>query len=129
MQHPHKNYATLVPIQIRVYDDRIMVVILFGWDFIEAWGRGIQKIKDSCIWAGNGIPEYKAKREDITVTLIVFYLFPKAVHILKLIYKEICLFYIDFWILRFRVCHSLNIKYDYLMMKIFIFLQFPQCLL
>ncbi len=27
----------------------------------EAWRRGIQKIKDSCIWAGNEVPEYKVK--------------------------------------------------------------------
>lgn len=64
----HKNYATLVPIQIRVYDDRIMVAnTFFRAGFIEAWGRGIQKIKDSCILAGNEIPEYKVKKEDIMV--------------------------------------------------------------
>ena len=39
----------------------------FRAGFIEAWGRGIQKIKDSCILAGNDIPEYKVKREDIMV--------------------------------------------------------------
>lgn len=98
----HKNYATLVPIQIRVYDDRIMVAndcvfpddwtvddlleahksrpynplianTFFRAGFVEAWGRGIQKIKDSCILAGNDIPEYKVKREDITVTFKSLY--------------------------------------------------------
>lgn len=98
----HKNYATLIPIQIRVYDDRIMVSndcvfpddwtvddlmeshksrpynplianTFFRAGFIEAWGRGIQKIKDSCILAGNDIPEYKLKREDITVTFKSLY--------------------------------------------------------
>lgn len=30
----------------------------FGQDFIEAWGRGIPKIKDCRIPAGNDIPEF-----------------------------------------------------------------------
>ena len=40
---------------------------LFRAGFIEAWGRGIQKIKDSCAEAGNPMPEYTVKREDIMV--------------------------------------------------------------
>ena len=97
----HKNYATLVPIQIRVYDNQIMVAndcvfpgdwtvddllgahksrpynplianTFFRAGFIEAWGRGIPK-KDSCILAGNNIPEYKVKREDITITFKSLY--------------------------------------------------------
>ena len=93
----HKNYATLTPIQIRVYDDKIMIAndcifpedwtvddllkshksrpynprianTFFRSGFIEAWGRGIQKIIDSCIMAGNDIPEYSVKKEDIMVT-------------------------------------------------------------
>lgn len=39
----------------------------FRAGFIEAWGRGIQKIKDSCAEAGNPMPEYTVKREDIMV--------------------------------------------------------------
>lgn len=39
----------------------------FRAGFIEAWGRGIEKIKDSCKEAGNPMPEYKIKREDIMV--------------------------------------------------------------
>lgn len=35
--------------------------------FIEAWGRGIEKIKDSCVEAGNPMPEYVVKKEDIMV--------------------------------------------------------------
>ena len=31
------------------------------------WGRGIEKIKDSCKEAGNPMPEYTIKREDIMV--------------------------------------------------------------
>ena len=39
----------------------------FRAGFIEAWGRGIQKIKDSCVLAGNDIPENYVKKEDIMV--------------------------------------------------------------
>ena len=37
----------------------------FSAEFIEAWGRGIQKIKDSCIMARNDIPEYSVKKEEM----------------------------------------------------------------
>lgn len=40
----------------------------FRAGFIEAWGRGIEKIKDSCAEAGNPMPEYTVKKEDIMVT-------------------------------------------------------------
>ena len=39
----------------------------FRAGFIEAWGRGIEKIKESCREAGNPMPEYTIKREDIMV--------------------------------------------------------------
>lgn len=39
----------------------------FRAGFIEAWGRGIEKIKDSCKEAGNPMPEYTIKREDIMI--------------------------------------------------------------
>lgn len=39
----------------------------FRVGFIEAWGRGIEKIKDSCREAGNPMPEYAIKREEIMV--------------------------------------------------------------
>lgn len=39
----------------------------FRAGFIEAWGRGIEKIKDSCREVGNPMPEYTIKREDIMV--------------------------------------------------------------
>ena len=39
----------------------------FRAGFIEAWGRGIEKIKDSCKEAGNPMPEYTIKREEIMV--------------------------------------------------------------
>ena len=92
----HKNYATLVPIQIRVYDDKLIIAndCIFPDDwtvddlmkqhksrpynplianafyragFIESWGRGIQKIKDSCIAQGCNEPEYQIKKEDFSV--------------------------------------------------------------
>lgn len=40
----------------------------FQAGFIEAWGRGIEKIKDSCTEAGNPMPEYVVKKEDMMVT-------------------------------------------------------------
>lgn len=39
----------------------------FRSGFIEAWGRGIEKIKDSCMQTGNPLPEYFVKKEDIMV--------------------------------------------------------------
>ncbi len=93
----HKFYGTLIPIQIRVYADKIIIAndcvfpddwtvddlmgshrsrpynplianTFFRAGFIEAWGRGIEKIKDSCAEAGNPMPEYVVKKEDIMVT-------------------------------------------------------------
>lgn len=92
----HKFYGTLIPIQIKVYTDRIYIsndcILPEGWTvadlmgqhrskpynpliantffragFIEAWGRGIEKIKVSCLEAGNPMPEYTIKQEEITV--------------------------------------------------------------
>ena len=93
----HKFYGTLIPIQIRVYADKIIIAndcvfpddwtvddlmgshrsrpynplianTFFRAGFIEAWGRGIEKIKDSSAEAGNPMPEYAVKKEDIMVT-------------------------------------------------------------
>lgn len=92
----HKFYGALIPIQISVYTDKIYIAndcifpedwtvddlmgkhrsrpynplianTFFRAGFIEAWGRGIEKIKDSCKEAGNPMPEYTIKREDIMV--------------------------------------------------------------
>lgn len=92
----HKFYGALIPIQISVYADRIYIAndcifpedwtindlmgkhrsrpynplianTFFRAGFIEAWGRGIEKIKDSCKEAGNPMPEYTIKREEIMV--------------------------------------------------------------
>jgi len=64
----HKFYGALIPIQISVYPDRLYIAnTFFRAGFIEAWGRGIEKIKDSCRKSGNPMPEYTIKREDIMV--------------------------------------------------------------
>ena len=92
----HKFYGALIPIQISVYADKIYIAndcifpedwtiddlmgkhrsrpynplianTFFRAGFIESWGRGIEKIKDSCKEAGNPMPEYTIKREDIMV--------------------------------------------------------------
>lgn len=92
----HKFYGALIPIQISVYADKIYIAndcifpedwtiddlmgkhrsrpynplianTFFRAGFIEAWGRGIEKIKDSCKEAGIPMPEYMIKREDIMV--------------------------------------------------------------
>ena len=93
----HKNYATLTPIQIRVYDDKIMIandcVFPEDWTvenlmkphksrpynpliastfyragYIESWGRGIEKIKESCEASKNPQPEYRIHHEDFMIT-------------------------------------------------------------
>lgn len=93
----HKFYGTLIPIQIRVYTDKIIIAndcvfpddwtvddlmgshrsrpynplianTFFRAGIIEAWGRGIEKIKDSCAEVGNPMPQYVVKKEDIMVT-------------------------------------------------------------
>lgn len=92
----HKFYGALIPIQISVYADKIYIAndcifpedwtiddlmgkhrsrpynplianTFFRAGFIEAWGRGIEKIKESCWEAGNPMPEYTIKRGDIMV--------------------------------------------------------------
>ncbi len=92
----HKNYATLIPIQIQIFDDKLLIsndcVFPEDWTmkdflgahrsrpynpliantfyragFIESWGRGIQKINDTCHMYGNKEPEYKIKKDEMTV--------------------------------------------------------------
>jgi ATP-dependent DNA helicase RecG len=81
----HKDYAGCTPIQISVYDDKIMIWNMgqlpenwtinmlqekhssipynpdianafFRSGYVEAWGRGIEKINEHCIEAGLPIP-------------------------------------------------------------------------
>lgn len=92
----HKNYASLIPIQISVYKDRIYIgnecVFPDDWTlddllgkhnsrpynpliantffragYIESWGRGIQKIRESCEENGNKMAEYKVSSSEIMV--------------------------------------------------------------
>lgn len=92
----HKNYATFIPIQISVYKDRIYIgnecVFPDDWTvdnllkkhnsraynpliantffrsgYIEAWGRGIEKIRESCEEHGIKMAEYKVSSSEIMV--------------------------------------------------------------
>ena len=92
----HNNYARCVPIQIKIQDDAMFIsnscVLPSGWDvesllqphrsvpfnptianafyragYIEAWGRGVQKIYESCKKLGAPAPEYSIVGEDITI--------------------------------------------------------------
>lgn len=93
----HKNYASLIPIQIKVFDDELIIsndcVFPEDWTvenlfkkhrsrpynplianafyrsgLIESWGRGIQKITDSCKEAGNAEPEFDVQRDEISIS-------------------------------------------------------------
>ncbi len=92
----HKFYGTLIPIQISVYNNKLYIgndcVFPEDWTvedlvgkhrsraynpliantffragFIEAWGRGIEKIRESCAEHGNEMPEYHVSPSEITV--------------------------------------------------------------
>lgn len=95
----HNNYADSVPIQIRIDDEAMYISnncvlprewtvdtllqphksipfnpsianVFYRAGYIEAWGRGIQKIFESCIELGAPIPEYKKLGDDLTVKFI-----------------------------------------------------------
>ncbi|MCD7828150.1 MAG: putative DNA binding domain-containing protein [Clostridiales bacterium] len=92
----HNNYAGSVPIQIRIEDNAMYISnrcilppnwtaetlmephksvpfnpsianVFYRAGYIEAWGRGIQKICDSCRELGTSAPEYIVFGNDITV--------------------------------------------------------------
>ncbi len=92
----HNNYAASVPIQIRIEDDAMYIsnncILPRGWTvetlmgthksipfnpsianafyragYIEAWGRGIQKVLESCKELGSPAPEYTVLGDDLTV--------------------------------------------------------------
>ena len=92
----HNNYAASVPIQIRIEDDALYIsnscVLPREWTvdtllsvhksvpfnpsianafyragYIEAWGRGIQKIIESCRTLGSAEPKYTVLGHDLTV--------------------------------------------------------------
>jgi ATP-dependent DNA helicase RecG len=93
----HKDYATGIPIQISVYDDKLMIwnpgVLPEHWSLetllgkysskpfnpdlanaffragrIEAWGRGIEKIQESCRAQGLPTPELRVEGENFWTT-------------------------------------------------------------
>ena len=92
----HKDYAKLTPIQIRVYNDRLVISndcvfpddrtlddllvqhksrpynplianTFYRAGFVESWGRGIQKISESCAEHNCAAPEYQVKKEDFGI--------------------------------------------------------------
>lgn len=92
----HNNYAASIPIQIRIEDDAMYIsnncILPKNWTvetlmephksepfnpsianafyragYIEAWGRGIQKICEACRELGTADPEYTARGDDLTV--------------------------------------------------------------
>ncbi len=92
----HNNYADSVPIQIRIEDDAMYIsnncILPKDWTtetlmkphksmpfnpsianafyragYIEAWGRGIQKICEACRELGTPNPEYTVLGNDLTV--------------------------------------------------------------
>ena len=89
----HRDYAVPAPIQIRVYDDRVAIWnagrLPTGWSLenltsehasrpynpaiadaffraglIEAWGRGIHRIRQACEEAGNPAPQWRIEPGD-----------------------------------------------------------------
>lgn len=93
----HKDYSGGAPIQIRVYDDKIMIWnegrlpenwtiekllqnhssrpnnpdianAFFRSGYVESWGRGISKIEEQCIAAGLPTPQFKPDGTDFWVT-------------------------------------------------------------
>lgn len=92
----HNNYAASIPIQIRIEEDAMYISnncilpedwtvdtlmkphkskpfnpsianVFYRAGYIEAWGRGIQKICESCQELGTSDPEYIVQGNDITV--------------------------------------------------------------
>ncbi|MDR0516033.1 MAG: putative DNA binding domain-containing protein, partial [Fibromonadaceae bacterium] len=93
----HKDYAGCVPIQIRVYSDKIKIWnegqlpenwtvknllqehssrpynpdianTFFRSGYVESWGRGISKIREQCTQAKLPAPDFKFENSDFWVT-------------------------------------------------------------
>ena len=93
----HKDYSSGAPIQISVYDDKIIIwnsgQLPEGWTieklkqkhssvpynpdiatsffrsgYIESWGRGIEKINHECITSGVPMPEFNTDFSGLMVT-------------------------------------------------------------
>lgn len=94
----HSRWSSGVPVQIRIEDDAMYIsndcVFPSGWTkdtlmqrhrsrpynpsiadaffragYVESWGRGIQKMCESCENYGTALPEYTVHEEDIMVKL------------------------------------------------------------
>ena len=94
----HRDYSTLTPIQIRVYNNRLVIAndcvfpedwtvndllkehksrpynpniasVFYRAGLIESWGRGINTIGESCKASGNKKPEYDVKHTEFSVTM------------------------------------------------------------
>ena len=92
----HKDYASSTPVQISVYEDRLMIWnsgqlpdewgvedllrkhpskpynpdianAFFRAGMIESWGRGIERIQQSCREAGLKLPEFSYQHSDLWV--------------------------------------------------------------
>ena len=90
----HRDYSTGIPIQIKIYDDKIIIyndgILPDHWDIndllnahrsrphnpfiantffrsgqIEAWGRGIDRIKEECRRFGTEVPIFKSNGSDV----------------------------------------------------------------
>jgi ATP-dependent DNA helicase RecG len=84
----HKDYASAIPIQISVYDNKLMIwnagqlppdwtleqltakhasvpynpdiaSVFFRAALLESWGRGIDLIRDACVAHGSQVPEFR----------------------------------------------------------------------
>ena len=92
----HKDYASSTPVQVSVYEDRLMIWnsgqlpdewgvedllrkhpskpynpdianAFFRAGMIESWGRGIERIQQSCREAGLKLPEFSYQHSDLWV--------------------------------------------------------------
>ena len=99
----HKDYASATPIQISVYDDKIMLWnpgqlppewtverlhvkhssqpfnpdvanVFFRAGMIEAWGRGFERMREACRIAGVAMPELRYEQTGLWV---VFHFVPR----------------------------------------------------
>lgn len=93
----HKDYSSGIPVQISVYDDKIVfwnagqlpdnwtidrltqkhpsvpynpdiAAAFFRAGYIESWGRGIEKINDACEAAGTPLPVFNTEFSGLMVT-------------------------------------------------------------
>jgi ATP-dependent DNA helicase RecG len=93
----HKDYAGCIPVQIRIYPDRIKIwnegklpedwTVKYLYDehpsrpynpdianaffrsgYVEAWGRGIDKMSEKCVAAGLPVPQITNEGSDFWIT-------------------------------------------------------------